>query len=126
MCVYISVKNVYVIITSRGMLFSDNIYKAWLPTPTHLYSFAMETISAYFQKSFTLNNGNTIPAVGLGTYQGDAGNSAVKDTVLAALKKGYRHIDCATAYDNEAEVGQAIQESGIPRAELYITTKLSV
>jgi diketogulonate reductase-like aldo/keto reductase len=75
---------------------------------------------------FALHNGETVPAIGLGTFQGDFGNSKVKDVVLAALKKGYRHIDCATAYGNEVQVGQAIHESGIAREELFVTTKLSV
>ncbi|MCJ1251591.1 hypothetical protein MMC30_008826 [Trapelia coarctata] len=74
---------------------------------------------------FTLHNGQVIPAVGLGTFQGDEGNSQVKATVLAALKQGYRHIDTAAAYGNEREVGSAIKESGVPREELFITTKLA-
>jgi alcohol dehydrogenase (NADP+) len=71
-------------------------------------------------------NGVPIPAVGLGTFQGDDGNSHVKEAVLKALCKGYRHIDTAAAYGNEKEVGEAIKESGIPREELFITTKLYV
>ncbi|KAI9784878.1 MAG: hypothetical protein M1816_000573 [Peltula sp. TS41687] len=74
---------------------------------------------------FDLNNGFTLPTVGLGTFQGSDGNSRVKEIVLSALRKGYRHIDCATAYGNEDEVGKAIRESGIPREELFVTTKLS-
>lgn len=73
---------------------------------------------------FTLGNEITLPAVGLGTFQGDADNSLVKDAVLAALKCGYRHIDTAVAYGNENDVGRAIRESRIPRHELFITTKL--
>ena len=73
---------------------------------------------------FTLHNGQALPAVGLGTFQSDGGNSQVKSIVLAALKQGYRHIDTATAYGNEKDVGCAIRESGVPRAELFITTKL--
>ena len=65
-----------------------------------------------------------IPAVGLGTFQGDLGNSLVKQTVAAALRKGYRHIDTAAAYGNEKEVGEALRESGLPRNEIFITTKL--
>lgn len=76
--------------------------------------------------TFILNNGRTLPKVGLGTFQGDHGNSQVKEIVSAAIKSGYRHIDCATAYGNEKEVGSAIQDSGIARNELFITTKLSV
>lgn len=68
--------------------------------------------------------GSFIPAIGLGTFQGDAGNSLVKQTVAAALRKGYRHIDTAAAYGNEKEVGEAIRDSGIPREEILITTKL--
>ena len=68
--------------------------------------------------------GYWLPAVGLGTFQGDSGNSLVKETVATALQKGYRHIDTATAYGNEREVGEAIRESGIPREEIFVTTKL--
>ena len=71
-----------------------------------------------------LNNGRSIPAVGLGTFQGEGDNSKVKEIVLAALQKGYRHIDTASAYGNERDVGLAIRESGIPREEIFITTKL--
>lgn len=65
-----------------------------------------------------------IPAVGLGTFQGDLGNSLVKQIVTAAIRKGYRHIDTAAAYGNEKEVGDAIKESGLSRNEFFITTKL--
>ena len=74
--------------------------------------------------SFSLNNGTQVPVVGLGTFQGESGESP-KQAVLAALKLGYRHIDCANAYGNEKEVGEAIRESGIPREGLYITSKLA-
>jgi diketogulonate reductase-like aldo/keto reductase len=69
-------------------------------------------------------NGFSIPAVGLGTFQGDDGNGRVKEIVLKALQKGYRHIDTAAAYGNEREVGEAIKESGIQRKEIFVTTKL--
>lgn len=68
--------------------------------------------------------GVSLPAVGLGTFQGDAGNGQVKEAVLKALKSGYRHIDTAAAYGNEREVGEAIKESGIPRESIFVTTKL--
>ena len=74
--------------------------------------------------TFYLNTGHEVPAVGFGTFQGDAGNSRVKDVVLAALKQGYRHIDGATAYGNENDIGEAIKKSRVPRHELFITTKL--
>lgn len=73
---------------------------------------------------FPLNSGENVPAVGLGTFQGDEGNALVKEAVKKALQLGYRHIDAARAYGNEKEIGQAIEESGIPRHEIFITTKL--
>ncbi|KAF4631258.1 hypothetical protein G7Y89_g6872 [Cudoniella acicularis] len=69
--------------------------------------------------------GVSIPAVGFGTFQGDNGNSKVKDVVLTALRNGYRHIDTAAAYGNEKEVGETIKESGLPRSEIFVTTKLA-
>ncbi|KAL2114388.1 hypothetical protein VUR80DRAFT_8078 [Thermomyces stellatus] len=74
---------------------------------------------------FTLNNGHKIPSVGLGTFQGNDGNSRVKDAVKLALQLGYRHIDGARAYGNEKEIGEALKESGIPREELFVTSKLA-
>jgi diketogulonate reductase-like aldo/keto reductase len=73
---------------------------------------------------FTLNNGYKIPTVGLGTFQGDPDNSVVKNVVLTALRLGYRHIDGASAYGNEKEIGEAIKESRVPREEIFVTTKL--
>ncbi|CAM6085722.1 unnamed protein product [Calypogeia fissa] len=63
-----------------------------------------------------------IPALGLGVYQVPP-REAVK-CVAAGLKTGYRHIDTAHLYGNESEVGQAVRESGIPREEIFVTTKL--
>lgn len=68
--------------------------------------------------------GESIPAVGLGNFQGDDGNGKVKQAVLHALKSGYKHIDTAAAYGNEKEVGEAIKESGLSRADIFMTTKL--
>ncbi|KAI8883475.1 Aldo/keto reductase [Backusella circina FSU 941] len=73
-------------------------------------------------RAFKLNTGASIPAVGLGTWQSKP--SEVYNAVLAALKAGYKHIDGAWIYGNEKEVGQAIKDSGVPREELFITTKL--
>ncbi|CEP17417.1 hypothetical protein [Parasitella parasitica] len=70
----------------------------------------------------TLNTGKSIPALGFGTWQSKP--SEVYDAVLTALKTGYRHIDAAFVYGNEKEVGKAIKDSGIPREDLFITTKL--
>ncbi|KAG2134031.1 NADP-dependent oxidoreductase domain-containing protein [Suillus bovinus] len=70
----------------------------------------------------TLNNGQTIPAVGLGTWQSKP--NEVARAVECALKAGYRHIDCAWAYGNEKEVGEGLRASGVPREEVFITSKL--
>jgi len=73
-------------------------------------------------KTLTLNNNTKIPLIGFGTWK-ITGQDAY-DAVTAALKAGYRHIDTAMIYHNEQEVGRAIADSGIPREELFITTKL--
>lgn len=69
------------------------------------------------KESVILNNGVEMPILGFGVYQIPA--EETKQAVLAALKAGYRHIDTAQAYFNEAEVGEAIAESGIPREEIF-------
>ena len=71
----------------------------------------------------TLNNGVTMPILGLGVYQIED-HKLCEQTVLAALSAGYRSIDTAAAYLNEEAVGRAIKKSGISREELFITTKL--
>jgi diketogulonate reductase-like aldo/keto reductase len=75
------------------------------------------------QTYITLNNGCKIPQFGLGVFliQGDANT---KKACLEALNLGYRHIDTAHAYQNERGVGAAVKESGIPRKEIWITSKL--
>lgn len=75
------------------------------------------------KKTYQLNDGNTIPMVGFGTWQAADGKEA-EESVLHALKVGYRHIDTAAVYKNEESVGRAIKRSGINRDELFITTKL--
>lgn len=74
-------------------------------------------------KTITLNDGNRIPAVGFGVFQIPADGSTYT-AVKEALEVGYRHIDTAQAYFNEKEVGQAIKDSGIPRDEIFVTSKL--
>lgn len=74
------------------------------------------------KETFTLNTGAKIPAIGLGTWQSKP--NEVREAVKAALLAGYRHIDTALAYGNEHEVGQGIKDSGVPREEIWITTKL--
>jgi diketogulonate reductase-like aldo/keto reductase len=70
-----------------------------------------------------MNNGLTIPVIGLGVYQSAAGDECY-NAVLTALRAGYRHIDTAQIYRNEADVGRAVVDSGIPREQIFITTKL--
>ena len=72
--------------------------------------------------TFTLSNGVTIPKIGFGTWQIPDGPETY-DSVRAALDAGYRHVDTARAYGNEASVGRAVRDSGIPREEIFITTK---
>lgn len=74
-------------------------------------------------KYITLNDGNKIPSVGFGTWQTPDGDVA-EESVLTALKAGYRHIDTAKIYGNEVSVGKALKKSGIPREEIFLTTKL--
>lgn len=69
-----------------------------------------------------LNNGVTMPILGFGVYQ--IPKEETKRCVLDAIKVGYRSIDTAQSYFNEAEVGEALLECGVPRAELFITTKV--
>lgn len=71
----------------------------------------------------TLNDGNRIPQVGFGVFM-IPNDGPTYDAVLAALKAGYRHIDSAAAYFNEEDVGKAVRDSGIPREEIFITSKL--
>ncbi|GAA5807551.1 hypothetical protein MFLAVUS_000916 [Mucor flavus] len=71
---------------------------------------------------FKLNNGKTIPAIGLGCWKSKP--SEVYHAVITAIQSGYRHIDTAFVYGNEKEIGQAIKDCGVPRSELFITTKL--
>ena len=72
----------------------------------------------------TLNNGVEMPILGFGVYQVPPDQTEV--AVSAALETGYRSLDTAAAYLNEEEVGRAIKASGIPREELFLTTKLWV
>jgi methylglyoxal/glyoxal reductase len=73
--------------------------------------------------AISLNNGVEIPRLGLGVYQIEPGD-ATRDAVRWALETGYRHIDTAAAYGNETDVGDAIRESGVPREEVFVATKL--
>ena len=74
------------------------------------------------QLTLTLNTGDQIPQLGLGVFKVD--DDVCEQIVLDALEVGYRHIDTAMIYRNEAAVGRAIAKSGVPRDELFVTTKL--
>lgn len=74
-------------------------------------------------EKFTLSNGYEIPAIGYGTFRMPEGKET-EDAVLEALKAGYRHIDGAAIYGNEKSVGRALKRSGIPREDIFLTSKL--
>jgi diketogulonate reductase-like aldo/keto reductase len=71
----------------------------------------------------TLTNGVVMPRLGLGVYEMRAG-AETRNAVHGAFEAGYRHVDTAKLYGNEREVGEAVRASGIPRAEIFVTTKL--
>ncbi len=75
------------------------------------------------QKSVTLSNGEIIPQVGLGVLKAQNGLE-VENAVITALENGYRLIDTAAAYRNEDGVGRAIKRSGVPRKDIFLTTKV--
>jgi methylglyoxal/glyoxal reductase len=70
-----------------------------------------------------LNNGVKMPWLGFGVFLSPPGDTTY-NSVRSALEVGYRHIDTATIYENEADVGKAIHESGVPREEIFVTTKV--
>jgi len=72
--------------------------------------------------TLTLNNGVTMPALGLGVFQTPPDET--RDAVTAALQTGYRHIDTAAAYGNERQVGEAVHNSGVDRSEVFFETKI--
>lgn len=73
--------------------------------------------------TFVLRNGYEMPCIGFGTWKMPEGQNAI-DAILTAFDAGYRHIDTAAAYENEKSVGEAIRQSGIPRSDLFVTSKL--
>src|SRR3954463_11600489 len=73
--------------------------------------------------TLTLNNRTEIPQLGLGVFQVPPAQTA--DVVTQALQVGYRHIDTAQMYQNEQEVGVALEAAGLPRAEPWVTTSLN-
>lgn len=75
------------------------------------------------EKFYLLSNNYKIPNIGFGTFRTPSGEET-EQSVLNAIKSGYRHIDCAAAYGNEKSVGDAILKSGVAREELFVTSKL--
>ncbi len=75
-----------------------------------------------FTDCYTLYNGVKIPCLGYGTWQTPSGKIAY-ESVKAALAAGYRHIDTAAGYGNEADVGRAVKDSGVAREDIFLTTK---
>lgn len=76
-----------------------------------------------------LNTGHAIPAIGMGCWMGKPtptqDNPETYAMVLECLKLGYRHLDTAYGYGNEQAVGKAVRDSGVPREEIFVTTKLT-
>lgn len=80
-------------------------------------------------KTYTLNNGVTIPAVGFGTFASEGSKGETYNAVTVALNTGYRHLDCAWYYLNEDEVGDAIQDflkanPSVKRSDIFVCTKV--
>jgi diketogulonate reductase-like aldo/keto reductase len=76
-----------------------------------------------FNETYTLSNGVRIPKLGLGTWM--INDTSVSEAVRQALLIGYRHIDTAQAYQNEAGVGKGIQSCGVPRGDIFVTSKVA-
>ena len=75
------------------------------------------------ESRIVLNNGVSIPQVGLGVFQNPDGETTV-NAVREALSVGYRHIDTARIYGNESSVGEGLRQSGVARRDVFVTTKL--
>ncbi|MFC7622140.1 aldo/keto reductase [Microlunatus sp. GCM10028923] len=80
------------------------------------------TTADYAQPAATLSNGPTMPLLGFGTWQ--IPDAEAPAATAAALEAGYRHIDTATGYGNEAGIGRALAEAGLPRDSVFVTTKM--
>lgn len=106
--------------------YRHNVHRAHQVSPLFRHFIPQHTRSncspPLSRKTYTLNTGDKIPAIGLGTWQSKP--NEVREAVKNALLKGYRHIDTALAYGNEAEVGAGIRDSGVPRDQIWLTTKL--
>jgi diketogulonate reductase-like aldo/keto reductase len=78
-----------------------------------------------YSKAVKLSSGYSMPTVGFGTWDAvESQRGALLEATLAALKTGYRSIDTAWVYGTEKPVGEAIRKSGVPRSEIFLTTKV--
>ena len=75
------------------------------------------------KKTFTLSNGYDMPGVGFGTWKSKDGEDAY-NSIIEAFKAGYRHVDTAAMYRNEASVGKAVRECGLKREDIFVTSKV--
>lgn len=95
----------------------------------HPYSTTTSHANMSDGKSYTLNNGKVIPAVGFGTFASEGNPGQTYEAAIKALRTGYRHLDCAWFYQNEGEVGEAIrdflkEQSSVKREDLFVCTKV--
>src|SRR4029077_14220889 len=95
---------------------------SWLRTDIPQQQPDAKGTSPTMTRTLELNNGVTMPALGLGVFQ--TSPDETRDAVRAALDAGYRHIDTAAAYGNEREVGEAVHASGQDRSEVFLETKI--
>jgi len=78
-------------------------------------------------KSFALSSGHSVPSVAFGTYEpNELRRQNITESVLAAIRTGYRCIDTAWKYGTEKPVGEAIRRSGVPREQMFLITKVYV
>ena len=99
------------------------IFHALIPPRRPWATYAQEKTTTAGVPVVKLNNGVEMPRFGIGTFL-QPSDEVCEQSCLTALKAGYRHIDTAHAYQDEAGVGRAVKESGIPREEIWITSKL--
>lgn len=97
-------------------------------TDSNSFSIASDGVDPASVPSHKLPSGDSIPAIGLGTFGSDhAGHEAVAESVITAAEVGYRHFDCASVYENEDHIGKSlktIMDGGVKREELWINSKL--